>query len=56
MRGYGWPHAYKSLQFLAGHYRTNAMRPPRRANTAPQLEPLRVLLRERFGIGNYQLR
>lgn len=55
-RGYGWPHAYKSIQYIAGHYRTNAMRPPRRANTATQVELLRELLRERFGIRNHQVR
>ena len=51
VRGLGFPHVYKSILYLAGHYRTNLMRSPRLAHTAAQMAPLKKVLQETFGIG-----
>ena len=42
----GYPHAYKSALYLTGHYKTNAVRPPKLTNTMEQIKPLRELLRQ----------
>ena len=51
VRGLGWPHTYKSIHLISGHFRTNLMRPPRASHTAEQIAPLRAVLREKFDIG-----
>ena len=51
VRGLAFPHVYKSILSIAGHYRTNRMRPPRVAHTELQMAPLKKVLQETFGIG-----
>ena len=51
VRGLGWPHTYKSIHLISGHFHTNLMRPPRASHTAEQIAPLRAVLREKFDIG-----
>jgi len=43
----GYPQAYKSELFLAGHYATNLMRPPKKTNTLTQIAPLERFLTRR---------
>jgi dihydrodipicolinate synthase/N-acetylneuraminate lyase len=42
----GYPHCYKSLLYLAGVYKTNLMRPPRKSNTLDQLGPLKEFIQK----------
>jgi 4-hydroxy-tetrahydrodipicolinate synthase len=41
----GYPQAYKSMLHLAGHYRTNRVRPPRISNPVDQLADLKGFLK-----------
>lgn len=43
----GYPHAYKSALYLTGHYKTNAVRPPKLTNTMEQIKPLRAFLEQK---------
>jgi dihydrodipicolinate synthase/N-acetylneuraminate lyase len=41
----GYPQAYKSMLHVAGHYRTNKVRPPRISNPVSELENLKAFLK-----------
>jgi len=43
----GYPHAYKSALYITGHYKTNAVRPPKVTNSLKQIEPLRRFLEQK---------